>query len=171
MTRLALFDLDGVVLSDEHRVEHALAKRWAEYFDQDRMALDTPFPEAVALIKRYERAGWTIGYLTGRRSALRAVTERTLDIHGFPFGRVLMREPVWHDADGLLTDTPVWPEAILSEFKADTIADLLTRFEDVVLFEDDPEVVRVVRGRVGVYHAELVPWANKPEAMVKKATA
>lgn len=170
--KLALIDLDGVAADDTHRVPFAIAKQWSDYFDLDRMASDGAWPQAKDLIFNLEQEGWTIAYLTGRRSAMRAVTEAWLSSHGFPWGRVMMREPVWHH-EGLLMETPVWPEARLADFKVNAILDLLRseQISDVVLFDDDPEVVRTIQEEVGASHAVLCTWSVKPEAMVTLAKA
>lgn len=170
--KLALIDLDGVLADDRHRVPFALAKDWPAYFDKDRIFSDPVYDEGRALIEQQIQDGYQIEYLTGRRSAVRDVTEAWLDANGFPRARVNMREPDWY-RHGRLAFTPTWPEFTLSEFKAKFMTDLLSRgqFDRVVLFDDDREVVRLVQERLGATSAVLCEWSVKPEAMVKLATA
>ena len=171
--KLALVDLDGVLANDTHRVQFAIDRNWTEYFDIFRMGADSPWPQGMELIEGLLRQNThQIAYLTGRRSAMREVTEAWLQKHGFPFARVIMREPVWHK-DGLLQETPVWPEARLADFKLGVLQKLLLSkgVDDVVLFEDDPEVVNTIQRALGSERAVLCTWSVKPEAMVKLATA
>ncbi len=170
--KLALIDCDGVIADDRHRLDFAIAKNWTRYFDPELMATDAVFTEGRELVRDLQEQGYVIAYLTGRRSALRDVTERWLAQNGFPWGRVIMREPIWLN-NGILQDTPVWPIVRLADFKARIVRELLdlSDVEDVVLFEDDPEVVRTIQAEIGRDNAVLVPWAEKPEAMVKLATA
>lgn len=164
--KLALFDIDGVLANDSHRVQFALEHNWGRYFDQRTVAQDTVHEDGWKLAREYgQNPEWTVGYLTGRGSSLRETTEEWLDSHEFPFGRILMR--------GWWTANQTGKRELLSEFKARKIRGLLLHpdIEDVVLFEDDPEVVRVIQEEFGPTRAVLIPWNTKPEALVKKATA
>lgn len=155
MTRLALFDLDGTLADDRHRVPFVLEGDWAGYFEPARVDADTVLAEGMALVKKYQRAGYVIGYLTARRHVLRGTTEDWLDRNGFPQGRLYMKE--WEETR---------PAA---NFKADTLRHLLTLnvFEEVVLFEDDPETVAHVNNTTGA-HAVLITYYVKERAMVKE---
>jgi len=170
--KLALIDLDGVVANDNHRIQYALAKEWVEYFRPERMGADSVWTEGQDLVRSLQDDGWTIAYLTGRRSALREVTEAWLATHEFPFGVLYMREPIWIK-DGLLQDAPEWPEVRLADFKVETIRRIvsLRSPEDVVLYDDDPEVVRTVQEQISPTAARLCTWNEKPEAMVTFASA
>lgn len=171
--KLALIDLDGVLADDRHRVPFALQKNWPEYFNKDRIFSDPVWPEGRALVEEKMAEGYTIEYLTGRRSAVRDVTEAWLDSNGFPRARVNMREADWYRNGQLVPGAPTWPKFTLSEHKVAFMQRLvdLGPFEQVVLFDDDPEVVRSVKFQIGVDNAVLCTWSVKPEAMVTLATA
>lgn len=161
--KLAVFDLDGVVFDDSHRVAFALAKNWGEYFTPTRVLADPVFDMARTLIRIMQEDGWEIAYLTGRRNDIRPVTEKALDLAGLPMGRLTMRD--YPEPQGKLR---------LAEYKVNVLRDLMnTRpdLEDVVLFEDDPEVVRFTQEQLGSSHAMLCDWHIKEPAMVTLATA
>ncbi len=162
--RLALLDIDGLVANDSHRVDHAINRRWSQYFDPKTVAQDTVWPQGQQLAERLVSEGWTIAYLTGRRAVLRATTEAWLDEHGFPIGRLIMRETAWN------LDTQSKPLAV---FKVETMQKLLTRddIEELTLFDDDPEVIRHVQDEIGFIYAVGCYWNTKPKALIKKATA
>lgn len=161
--RLALFDIDGVLADDRHRVQFALDKKWTEYFDADRMMSDAAWPEGKTLVSQMQDAGWTIGYLTGRRDDTRATTTEWLATHGFPEGDLIMRP----------FPATVRSRVPLANFKVWQIREILVACPraHVVLFEDDPEVVRLVQQEIGSGHAVLCTWHVKPKEMIKAALA
>lgn len=156
---LSLIDIDGVIADDRHREQFSIAKQYVQYFDKERMSNDGVWEQGRDLVQDRMKRGDTIAYLTGRREDRRQVTEDWLDKHGFPMGRLTMRR---------FDQTK--PLAI---FKADYIHDLLAsgNFESVVLFDDDPEVIRFVNEDVGPGHAVHCTWHTKPAKMVRAARA
>ena len=158
MTRLALFDLDGVLADDDHRIQFALDKKWPEYFNLDRVASDGVHPKGETMVATMQNLGWAIGYLTARRWDLRDVTEAWLDTHGFPPGRLIMRSALQKMRAG--------------EYKALEMGALIGRnvFEGLVLFDDDPEVIRTVAEVHGEQHVSHCTWSVKPDSLVKYAT-
>lgn len=80
--RLALLDIDGVLANDTHRVDHAINRRWVSYFDPKTVAKDGVWEQGHELAQRLVDEGWTVAYLTGRRSILRLTTEAWLDANG-----------------------------------------------------------------------------------------
>ncbi len=153
--RTALIDLDGVICDDRHRVEHALRRDWCSYFGM--MGADTVWRQGRELYEACTLTGWDVAYLTGRRDQFRPVTRRWLDRHGF-------------DADLPLLMRPDDSSSRLAEFKAGIVADLLGDYEALILFDDDPEVIKVV-GQVPGVRVRHCRWHVKPERMVKKARA
>lgn len=162
--RLALLDIDGVLADERHRVDHAVNRRWAQYFDPKLVAQDGIWKQGQELAQRLVDEGWTIAYLTGRRSILRPVTERWLDAGLFPLGRLIMRETAWN------ADKQNVP---LAEFKVNTIRELQARpdISEIVLYDDDPEVVRHVQDEIGFIYAVGCYWNVKPKSLIKKASA
>lgn len=155
---LVLFDIDGTIADDSHRIHFALNKEWVQYFDPTLVALDSVIAEGHAYVELALQNGLDVGYLTGRRDTLYDTTAQWLARNGFPAGVLLgMRR--------------MEQKKRLAEFKLDAIGYLLADFsndyDSVILYEDDPEVVRVIN-EVFPNTARLVPWANKPEALIKK---
>lgn len=155
MRNIALFDLDGTLADDTHRVHHVLAGDWAAYFTPDLMIQDSVLDGGRVIMSQYQDMGYEVAYLTARRHVTRDVTERWLDQHGFPLGRLTMKE--WEETR---------PAA---NYKADYL-DYLTRLDqvgDVVLFDDDPEVVRHVNETTSA-RAVQIQYYVKQTVMVKE---
>jgi len=157
MTHLDLIDIDGVLADDQHRVHHALAARWAEYFDETAMAADTSIEEGLALVKERIATGGEVQYCTGRREDRRFVTTKWLLDNGYPTLPLLMKERG--------TGTT------LAEYKRQVIEDLLAtgEFESITLWDDDPEVVRVIQEAFGETSAVHCVWRIKHPDLVRKA--
>lgn len=157
--RLALFDIDGVIANDTHRVHHALAQAWPLYFDPKTMAGDTVWEQGREAIAAEQAAGSVIAYLTGRREDLRPVTSTWLEENGFPNGVLFMR-----------------PKAVtipLANLKTQVLRSLIDsgQYESVVLYDDDPEVVRLARTHFGEDVAVHCTWHVKQQALIRKATS
>lgn len=156
MKPLALVDIDGVLANDDHRVEFALAKEWAEYFNEDRMAADPVLPQGRMLVENLIADGWDVEYLTGRREDRRETTRSWLDAEHF-------QHP--------LNMRPAGMKKVLAVFKAEYLAKLLADNPGrrVVLFDDDPEVIRYTREAVGAGYAVHCTWHTKKVALVRAA--
>jgi len=163
MTRnLILFDIDGVLADDTHRVPQALTGNWAAYF---WMATEDPvILDGLALaVGMAADPNNEVQYLTGRRVDMYEVTKEWLGKNGFPNPeRITMRG--FADRD------------ILAKYKAGVIGHALNggEFDSVHLYEDDPAVVNYVNEVHGTEEepaATLVPWGKKNPAMVKHAIA
>jgi len=155
--KLVLFDIDGVLADDTHRVKYALNKQWGDYFD--RIHLDSPLEEGIELAKSYEnRPDVELQYLTGRRIDLYEQTRNWLKFHHLPNPeRITMRGFAHRD--------------VLAKFKVGVIRNALEGgyFSSVLLYEDDPEVVRLVNETFGEGTAVLTTWYVKQSAMIKSA--
>lgn len=161
MNKLALIDIDGVIADERHRTEHAKNKEWNRYFHPNNILADGVWQEGKELVERLVEDGWQIAYLTGRREETRPATEKWLDRHKFPFGRLLMRP--------LPNDKPKLPLAL---FKVDVIQNLPDdTWDRIVLFDDDPAVIEQVNKDIGEGSAIHCTWHIKPDFLVKKATA
>jgi hypothetical protein len=164
--KLALFDIDGYLANDLHRTPFALAKEWADYFRPDRVLADTLYPEGKKQIYDMIADGWNIAYLTGRREDLRSVTLDWFDLHGLPYG-----------GDIFIQMRPFNDTRVLADYKLDFVRGLWSGEETVyeldrlVLFDDDPEVVRVIQEHLGLTFAQGCAWHTKPAAMVRSAVA
>ena len=81
--KLVLFDIDGVLADDTHRVQYALDKQWTDYFDLIRD--DTPLEEGIELAQSYaNRPDVEVQYLTGRRIDLYEITQNWLYKYRLP---------------------------------------------------------------------------------------
>ena len=157
--KIAYFDIDGVLANDTHRVEHAQNKRWDDYFHPESVAADAVWQQGQDAIYRAQGDGWTIAYMTGRWEALRDVTQAWLDEHGFPAGELVMR--------------PLEVTAPLAVLKAGMLEEITSNpnVEQIVLYDDDPEVVREVHKRLGRSAAIHCTWHIKRAALVAEAIA
>lgn len=157
MADLALIDIDGVLANDEHRVEFALKRLYYEYFKPERMAADSPLQGGRDLIARLRADGVQIQYMTGRREDRRAVTTNWLVQHGFPVEPLHMR--------GRYESMP------LANFKQSRIKTMIDSeiYDSIVLYDDDPEVIRVVQESFGEEYGHHCTWYTKKKAMIRKA--
>lgn len=155
---LALWDIDGTLADDTHRVHFAIARQWFSYFDAKRMADDSPFSVPISVVQIMDSMGWEIAYLTGRRTDRRQVTQEWLERHQAPNPFSLMMR-------GFADSMP------LAEFKVQQIRRVLAsgQWDRVVLFDDDPEVVRLVQKNFGQEVAFHCTWHTKPKELVKAA--
>lgn len=160
--KLALFDIDGVLADDRHRVHYALDRNWTKYFDKHLMFNDGVWPEGVTLVRGMVEDGWTPGYLTGRREDLRWTTTAWLAVNDFPVGD-----------DVLLLMRDFKRGVPLANLKVGILQDLIDsgEWEEVLLFDDDPEVIRLVTEVLGPEYSRHCTWHIKETALVKKATA
>ena len=159
--KLALFDIDGTLANDQHRVPYALAEDFATYFDPAVMAQDTVWPQGRAAMAVADEMGWATGYLTGRRDSLRESTSEWLKINGFPIGGTILK---MRNEDERMR---------LAEYKVQYLQKVLASglFTDVMLFDDDDEVARLVSETLGEYRMFHCTWHKKEKKMMKLAKA
>lgn len=159
LPRLALVDIDGVLANDSHRVQYALERKWGDYFAPERMKADTVWPQGQALIKRLLAEGWQVEYLTGRRDDRHTLTFDWLIDNGYPWAGLHTR--------------PFSVTKPLANLKSEFVGKALDsgRFRNVVLFDDDPEVIRLVQHDHGAEHGVHCTWHVKQKALVKTAVA
>lgn len=172
MSRLYLFDIDGVLADDTKRLPFALERDWRNYFKPEVMWHDTPLKQGFDLLLDHYRKGDRIAFLTGRRGDLRWATLAWLNYH-------------WFQNCGHMNIRPFEPESIymrpypegygtrpvLAQFKESVVRILDADARGVTLYEDDPEVVRHIKENFGEGSAIHCTWYVKQPALVKKATA
>ena len=155
--KLVLFDIDGVLADDSHRLQYALDKNWDMYFKL--ILLDKPLHEGISSAQVFgDRPDVEVQYLTGRRIDLYEETKQWLTINQLPNPeRITMRGFAHRD--------------ILSKFKVGVIKNAIEGgyFSSVHLYEDDPEVVRLVNETFGEGTATLTTWYVKNTEMIKTA--
>lgn len=158
--KLALFDIDGVLADDRHRVQYALERDWPNYFNKHRMFQDDLWPEGVSLLRQKQEEGWEIGYLTGRRRDLYWTLVAWLATKDLPLAE-----------EEFFFMRPVGKKVPLANLKVEILQKLIAsgKFEEVVLFDDDPEVIRLVQEKLGYEYASHCTWHIKETALVKKA--
>lgn len=164
--KLALFDIDGTLADDRHRVQYALERKWPQYFNKKRLFNDGLWPQGQLALQEKVEDGWEVGYLTGRRADLRWTTMAWLAVYGFP---------VRDDVKLIMRPMPKGGEKspVLSVFKLDIMKSLVASgdYEQVVLFDDDPEVIRLITEELGPEFAVHCTWHIKESALVKTAKA
>lgn len=159
---LYLLDIDGVLADDRHRVDFARNKQWSRYFDPRVVATDGLWREGwnLAWALYLQPPGTSLTYLTGRSEDLRATTRAWLSKMALPEGDLIMRPRY----------APKTNRPRLADFKVDIIRDLIVS-RPVVLYDDDPEVVRAVRAAFGDQAAVRCTWHVKEKFLVKEAVS
>lgn len=162
-SRLAVFDIDGVLADERHRTGYALARDWASYFEPERVAKDKVWPQGRRAYEDELMAGADVAYLTGRREDLRRPTQKWLRKKGFDDkAELIMRHPRHSTSGG-------WP---LGRLKAEIMFELSVIYDGrVTLYEDDPAVCATVRLRVPAARVVHCTWHVKPERLVRRAVA
>lgn len=76
---MIVFDLDGTLALDEHRVHYLLnePKQWHEYFQA--CIHDEPNRPMLQILKLYARSGLEVAIWTGRSASVRDLTLQWLD--------------------------------------------------------------------------------------------
>lgn len=147
---LAVVDIDGVLADVRHRLPHVRSrpKDWRSFFaaaPRDPV-LEQGRETVVRLAEGYE-----IVYLSGRPEGCRGDTERWLEEHGLPTGRVLLRPHGDHRPARLL--------------KVATLDDLARERRVAVLVDDDPLVLEAARA--AGYDVLPADWMPRDEALVE----
>jgi len=153
-TKLAFLDLDGVLCNDEHRVHHALARRWGMYFGE--ILGDKCWPQGKELYENLLIAGYDIAYLTGRREDTRRDTLASFKKLGY-------------DTEFPLIMRKYGDRRPLGEFKAAVVWWTYELYDEVVLYDDDPSVIAAVAEKVSPTAAKHCGWYVKPARMIRKA--
>lgn len=129
--QIVVLDIDGVLADVRHRL-HFVERRpkdWDEFFAA--MDDDAALEEGVALARDHAAHGRTIVYLTGRNEDHRGLTERWLERHGLPEGRLVMRRSDDRRPARL--------------FKPQALSRIARDGEVLAVVDDDEAVVRVLR--------------------------
>jgi uncharacterized HAD superfamily protein len=160
--KLALIDIDGVLADDSIRIHYALDKNWIQYFSEQNMMADKVLPQGWDLITQKLAEGYDVELLTGRREDLRGTTRAWLWYHEFPTLRIHMK--------------PMGTKLPLATFKANYMLELKAKralqgvtYSEMILWDDDPEVVREVQKQLGSESAVHCTWYIKKSAMVTAA--
>lgn len=143
----AVLDIDGVLADVRHRLHHLQArpKNWTAFFDS---APDDPVLAEGHSLAEELAAAHEVLYLTGRPERCRVDTQLWLDHHGFPSGRLLMRD-----------DTDRRPARFT---KLERLRRLDAERGVAILVDDDDRVVEAaVEAGFAVRHAT---WMTEPEA-------
>lgn len=153
--RLALLDLDGVIFDERHRTHFALDRNWMRYFSLAH--LDGVFPQGRHLYERHVEAGFHIAYLTTRREDMRKVTEERLAHFGFATGPLIMR--------------PFADQRPAATVKASIVRDIADSgaWDDVCLYDDDPNIIQEVKRLVGCEAGSLCTWYRKPPRLAARS--
>lgn len=151
--RVAYIDLDGVVCDDRHRVHHAQARDWGDYFA--KMTDDVPWRQGRDLYESAIMTGWDVAYLTGRREDTRGWTVEWLKRHDYDHTLPLVMRPEGQRMP-------------LANLKALIVEETLRFVPEVILYDDDPEVIKAVSQVAGA-QAVHCTWHKKEKSLIKKA--
>ena len=137
---LAVIDIDGVVADVRHRLHYLRGrKRWSSFFAG---APNDPLLDVGAALVTQLAQEHDIVWLSGRPEALREVTQRWLDDHGLPSGRLLLRRAGDYR-----------PAA---QTKVELLRELAGASTVAAVVDDDPDVVAAV-GAAG-FPVVLADW-------------
>lgn len=157
LKKLLLFDIDGTLADDTHRVHHFLSGDYASYFKSAKA--DLPLDTGIRLAQKYAGdSDYEVQYLTGRRLDMYEDTKAWLWKNYLPnWGKITMRG--FADRD------------VLANYKVGVLKNAINggEFASVNLIDDDPEVVRVVNETFGEGTATLATWYSKHPEMIKVA--
>lgn len=147
---LAVVDVDGVLADVRHRLAHVRRrpKDWRAFFaaaPRDPV-LDQGRETARRLAEVFE-----IVYLSGRPELCRADTERWLQEHGMPAGRVLLR--------------PHGDRRPARLLKVEVLDDLASERRIAVLVDDDPLVLEAARA--AGYDVLPADWMPVEDALLE----
>jgi len=141
MTKLAVFDLDGVLFDPTVRktiyeIAHSVTPERADkrYEIGHYLKYDKVIPNALATVIAYKTKGYEIAYLSGRRESATDATLRILDENEFPEGRLHLKPRKGDSTE---------------DFKGEVLQGLLNQFDEVIFF-DDAESNRAVGELLGI---------------------
>lgn len=134
MINLVLFDLDGTLADDRHRIEAYKEGRFDEYFSYENQMSDPVFEQGRELLRCLQEQGWVVGYLTARMDRNHRASLDWLSANGFPES-----EWVFHRSAEYAHLRP-------PEFKSLIVGALIAsgEFNSVALVDNDPEVIAKV---------------------------
>jgi len=97
--KLAIFDLDGTLALNEHRVHfiHGEKKDWKAF--HNACDGDKPNNPVIALLRSLVRQGYDVEIWTGRIDTVRVKTEKWLALHGMKHVPLKMRPAHDHTPD------------------------------------------------------------------------
>mgnify|MGYP001305624926 CR=1 FL=1 len=90
--KTVIFDIDGTLADDSHRLHfvESKPKDYKQY--NDLMHMDTVKPEVKALLEQYHKVGYVVKLITGRWERHRDVTEKWLFENGIFHDGLTMRQ-------------------------------------------------------------------------------
>jgi len=143
MTDCYIFDIDGTIADCTHRVHHAKAKEWDEFFG--KVHLDAPIPHMVTLYQTLKPHHHCI-FVSGRNEVCRDATMQWLWQHvagGYEIINLYMRKQNDRRADYFI--------------KSDLLDQVIAEgWNPIMAFDDRDQVVRMWRER-GIPCAQVAP--------------
>lgn len=125
---LAVIDIDGVVADVRHRLHYLRGrKQWNRFFAG---AANDPLLDVGATLAKQLAQNHDVVWLSGRPESLREVTQRWLDHHGLPAGRLVLRRA-----------GDFRPAA---QTKVELLRELSATGPVAAVVDDDPDVVAAV---------------------------
>lgn len=147
---VAAVDIDGVLADVRHRLRHVRSrpKDWGAFFAA--APRDPVLEQGRATVVRLAEV-FEIVYLSGRPEVCRTDTERWLDDHGLPAGRLLLRPHGDHSPARLL--------------KVAALDELARKRRVAVLVDDDPLVLEAARA--AGYDVLPADWMPRQEELIE----
>lgn len=148
--KLALFDMDGTLSDDRHRRPLYIPGQYSDYWKRENMLADPVFPEATRIMADLRGQGWSIGILCARSESHNiGVTKEWLANNNIGY------DYMWLKPESSQGSLP-------PDFKADIMGQLVNQythiFTKVVLFDNDPAVVRRINEDFGGEHVVHCTW-------------
>lgn len=152
--KIMLFDLDGTLCDDRHRVHLYEEGRATDYWRPDLVMADGVWPEAARIYHEALADGWEVGILTARLERNRGVSEAWLREHHFKTDIVYLRPEEY---------AYMRPPA----YKTTIIGSLIRSgdFDQVVHYDNDALVVGRIHETLGEQYAVHTTWdvATEPK--------
>jgi hypothetical protein len=151
MTRkLALYDMDGTLSDDSHRRNLYVPGIYTPYWDREQLLKDKMWFAARLSTEAMRDAGWHLGVLSARSERNREVTEEWLEREGVDVHAVWLKGKENSYTENL---TP-------AQFKLFKLIEILASgvWDAVVLYDNDREVVDLVKTHLGTQYVVLCSW-------------
>jgi len=147
-----LFDLDGTLCDDRHRLHLYEEGKSTDYWRPDLVLADAVWPEAERLYNKALLEGWEVGVLTARLERNRGVSEAWLRANGFEASVVYLRPEEY---------SYMRPPA----YKTTIVGSLIRsgEFDKVVHYDNDAFVVGRIRETLGDEYAVHTTWDAEHE--------
>jgi hydroxymethylpyrimidine pyrophosphatase-like HAD family hydrolase len=127
-----VFDIDGTLLDNKHRV-HLIKgdkKDWDKFYDPQLVAKDTPIEKAQKLVAKLLELKHQLVFMTGRPESLRDVTAQALNDH---FNVVVTEESLLMRDNGNMQSAASYKREQITDMRSHTAM----HNASYIFFDDD----------------------------------